>query len=106
MARWHPPETPTRMQPTQKPDSISTGIEGLDEILGGGFTPHRLYLLEGEPGSGKTTMGLQFLLDGVRHGETVLYVTLSETAEELRGVAASHGWDLTGVQMRELLPTQ
>lgn len=86
------------------PDSISTGIEGLDETLGGGFTPHRLYLLEGEPGSGKTTMGLQFLLDGVRCGETVLYVTLSETRNELIEAAASHGWSLDGIHLHELLP--
>ena len=92
------------MQAPQKPESISTGIEGLDEILGGGFTPHRLYLLEGEPGSGKTTMGLQFLLDGVSNGETVLYVTLSETRQELIETAASHGWSLEGIHVHELLP--
>ena len=84
----------------------TTGIEGLDDILGGGFTPHRLYLLEGVPGSGKTTLALQFLLEGVRRGEPVLYVTLSETEEELRGVAASHGWSLDGITIRELVPSE
>src|SRR6188768_3342799 len=84
----------------------STGIEGLDEILGGGFTPHRMYLIEGVPGSGKTTMALQFLLAGVRNGESVLYVTLSETEEELRDVAKSHGWTLDGITVRELVPSE
>jgi circadian clock protein KaiC len=80
----------------------STGVEGLDEILRGGFVYHRLYVIEGVSGSGKTTLGLQFLMEGVRRGETVLYVTLSETEEELRAVAASHGWDLQGVAIHEL----
>lgn len=88
----------------QPPPSVRTGITGLDEILGGGFTPDRLYLLEGEPGSGKTTMGLQFLLAGAAAGETVLYVTLSETRQELVETAASHGWTLDNVHIHELLP--
>lgn len=93
-------------QPVPGPESIlSTGVPGLDDVLGGGLTPSRLYLVEGSPGAGKTTLALQFLMDGVRHGESVLYVTLSETAEELQGVAHSHGWDLTDVHMRELLPS-
>ena len=83
-----------------------TGIPGLDDILGGGFTPNRLYLLEGVPGSGKTTVALQFLLEGVKRGEPVLYVALSETEDELRGVAASHGWSLDGMTMRELVPSE
>ena len=66
----------------------ASGVSGLDEILGGGFAPRRLYLVEGVPGSGKTTLGLQFLLEGVRCKEPVLYITLSETEEELRAVAA------------------
>ena len=82
---------------------ISTGIAGLDEILGGGLTPDRIYLLEGAPGTGKTTMALQFLLDGARHGERTLYVTLSETANELKAVAASHGWSLDAIEIFELL---
>ena len=84
----------------------STGVPGLDDILGGGFTPHRLYLIEGMPGSGKTTLAFQFLLEGVRLGERVLYVTLSETEEEIRAVAASHGWSLDGITVRELVPTE
>jgi circadian clock protein KaiC len=84
----------------------ATGIEGLDDILRGGLTPHRLYLVEGVPGSGKTTLAVQFLLEGVRLGETVLYVTLSESEEELRSVAVSHGWSLDGITIRELVPSE
>src|SRR4051812_21609437 len=85
---------------------LSSGVPGLDDVLGGGLEPHRLYLVEGTPGAGKTTIALQFLLEGARQGESVLYVTLSETETELRGVAASHGWDLSAIRMREMLPTQ
>jgi circadian clock protein KaiC len=67
----------------------------LDNILGGGLTAHRIYLIEGNPGSGKTTLALQFLLEGVRRGERTLYVTLSETKQELLASGRSHGWDLT-----------
>lgn len=73
---------------------VSTGNEGLDEILKGGLPANRLYLLEGAPGSGKTTLALQFLREGVRRGEASLYITLSETREELAVVAASHGWSI------------
>jgi circadian clock protein KaiC len=82
------------------------GIEGLDEILVGGFTRDRLFLVEGMPGSGKTTLAMQFLLAGVAAGEPVLYVTLSETADELRAIADSHGWRLDGVHVRELTPSE
>jgi len=82
--------------------TVSTGNLGLDTILKGGLPASRLYLLEGAPGSGKTTLCLQFLLDGVAKGERVLYVTLSETAEELEAVADSHGWSLDGVSLFEL----
>ena len=78
---------------------ISTGCVGLDNILGGGFDGNRLYLYEGRPGTGKTTIALQFLLEGVRHGERVLYVTLSETHRELRVVAQRHGWTLDGIDV-------
>ena len=84
----------------------ATGIQGLDDILRGGLARGRLFLFEGIPGSGKTTMAVQFLMEGVRNGETVLYVTLSETEEELRAVAESHGWDLGGINILELLPQE
>ena len=83
-----------------------TGIPGLDDILRGGLTPDRLYLVEGVPGSGKTTLALDFLRAGVRNGETVLYVTLSETAQELAAVGASHGWDLAGINIHEMAPAE
>jgi circadian clock protein KaiC len=85
---------------------LSSGIEGLDDVLCGGFTPHRMYLCEGSPGSGKTTLGLQFLNAGVLNGEKVLYVTLSESGEELRDIASAHGWNLQGFQLRELIPSE
>lgn len=74
---------------------LATGICGLDQILNGGLTPNRVYLIDGTPGCGKTTLGLQFLLEGVRQGEKVLYVSLAESREELHEVAHSHGWDLS-----------
>ncbi len=85
---------------------LSTGVTGLDRILSGGLTADRLYLVEGIPGSGKTTLALQFLRAGAAKGESVLYVTLSETEAELRSVAQSHGWDLAGVQIREVIPSE
>jgi circadian clock protein KaiC len=91
---------------TTMPGSLAaTGIEGLDDILRGGLTPQRLYLVEGVPGSGKTTLAMQFLLEGVRNGERVLCVTLSETEEELRASARSHGWSLDGVHIHEITPS-
>ena len=80
----------------------SSGIVGLDNVLRGGFPRNRLYVIEGSPGAGKTTLALQFLLAGVKAGETVLYVTLSETAEELYEVAESHNWSLEGIRLLEL----
>jgi circadian clock protein KaiC len=89
------------------PDVIAkTGIEGLDEVLNGGLSRGRVYLVEGVPGSGKTTLSMQFLIEGAKRGEPVLYITLSETAEELGAVAKSHGWKLDGVTIRELLPDE
>src|SRR5688572_32377880 len=82
----------------------STGIQGLDHLLRGGLPAHRLHLLEGDPGTGKTTIALQFLMQGRKQGERCLYVTLSETSTELRGVAASHGWTLDGIDVYELTP--
>lgn len=81
----------------QDTDRVATGVEGLDHILGGGLPSRRLYLVQGSPGSGKTTLTLQFLLEGVRRGERCLYVSLSETPEEVRGVAQAHGWSLEGL---------
>jgi circadian clock protein KaiC len=85
---------------------ISTGSAGLDDILGGGLDTNRLYLYEGRPGTGKTTIALQFLLEGVRQGERVLYITLSETQRELRLVAKRHGWSLQGLDVFELVPPE
>src|SRR3569832_266395 len=82
---------------------VATGIAGFDDIIGGGFTPNRIYLIEGNPGSGKTTLALQYLLEGARRGERGLYITLSETTDELRAGAASHGWSLDGVDLVELI---
>lgn len=84
----------------------ATGIVGLDDILRGGLNSNRLYLIEGVPGSGKTTLSMQFLMEGVRCGESVLYVTLSETEDELREVADSHGWLLDGITIREMVPSE
>lgn len=96
------------MAATERPPvhNLSTGIEGLDRVLAGGLVANRIYLIEGEPGTGKTTTGLQFLREGVRQGETVVYITLAETAEELQSVAQSHGWTLDGIQMHEVLPSE
>ncbi len=85
--------------------TVASGIAGLDTILQGGFVRDRLYLIEGVPGSGKSTLALQSLLDGVRRGESVPYITLSESAAELRGSAASHGCSVAGVDIHEVLPS-
>src|SRR5580658_8722818 len=82
--------------------AVSTGVPGLDYILGGGLPTNHLYLIEGDPGTGKTTLALQFLLEGLRAGEKGLYVTLSETKSELLTVAESHGWSIEGVGLFEL----
>ena len=94
------------LMPSVSQPFASTGIEGLDLVLTGGFTVNRLYLIEGAPGSGKTTLAFQFLLEGLRQGESVLYVALSETKEEAKVAVASHGWLLDGVFVRELVPTE
>jgi circadian clock protein KaiC len=83
-----------------------TGIEGLDNVLAGGMDRGRTFLLEGSPGTGKTTVALQFLLIGAAAGERCLYVTLSETEDELRATAAAHGWVLDGVEIFELIPPE
>lgn len=83
---------------------LSIGVPGLDFVLGGGLPQHRVYLIEGTPGTGKTTLALQFLLDGAARGERTLYITLAETRHELEAVATSHGWNLDGVEIVELAP--
>src|SRR5450631_2844680 len=96
------------MPPTQgdngnrQDERLSTGINGLDQILGGGFPRRRLFLIEGAPGTGKTTLALQFLIAGAKDGEAGLYVTFSESDDEVRSVARSHHWDLTGITLQEL----
>jgi circadian clock protein KaiC len=80
------------------------GVPGLDYVLGGGLPANRVFLIEGAPGTGKTTMALQFLLEGVQRKEKALYITLAETRQELSAVAQSHGWDLSGIDIYELAP--
>jgi circadian clock protein KaiC len=85
---------------------VSTGLEALDYILAGGFAANRVHLIEGEPGSGKTTLGLQFLLEGCAQGERCLYITLSESRDELVQGARAHGWDLDEIEIFELVPPE
>ena len=88
-------------------DKAATGIVGLDDILAGGLSRSHLFLLEGEPGTGKTTVALHFLQDGAQRGERCLYITLSETERELRQGAKSHGWDLDdNIHIFELTPPE
>ncbi len=84
------------------PETTATGIAGLDDILRGGLPSNRVYLVQGDPGSGKTTLGLQFLLEGVRVGDVPMYISLSETKDEVNSVARSHGWSLDGIHMFEM----
>jgi circadian clock protein KaiC len=86
--------------------SLSTGVDGLDDVLQGGLLRGRLYLVEGDPGSGKTTLAMQFLLQGAARGEKCLFVTLSEGEQELRAVAAAHGWNLEGINFIDLIPSE
>jgi circadian clock protein KaiC len=97
------PQTPTVPVDDER---LRTGIGGLDDVLGGGLDPDRLYLVEGEPGTGKTTLALQYLLEGARRGERGLYVTLSESEQELRLVATRHGWSLDELSIFELVPPE
>src|SRR4029453_19138624 len=85
---------------------LRTGVPGLDDILHGGLIAERLYLVDGNPGSGKTTFALQFLMAGATQGEKCLYVTLSQTKQELMDGANSHGWSLDGIDIVELIPDQ
>jgi circadian clock protein KaiC len=85
---------------------IATGITGLDDILSGGLPAEHLYLIEGDPGTGKTTLALQFLMEGVDAGESCLYITLSESKTELLLAAKSHGWNIDNLEIFELLPDE
>jgi circadian clock protein KaiC len=104
--------SPAEMSSAERPmeagagQRVSTGVTGLDHVLCGGLDPHRLYLTEGEPGTGKTTLALQFLLEGARRGEKGLYVTLSESERELRLVAQRHGWSTDQLSIFELIPPE
>ena len=91
---------------TNLENMISSGVAGLDDVLSGGIRRNRCYLIEGVPGSGKTTLALQFMRASASRGEPVLYVTLSETIEELRAAAESHGWSLDGITLREIMPSE
>jgi circadian clock protein KaiC len=99
-----------RTKPGQTAQAVdgraTTGIPGFDDILLGGLPVDRVYLVEGGPGTGKTTLSLQFLLEGRRQKERCLYVTLSETTAELQEVARSHGWSLEGIELYELEATE
>jgi circadian clock protein KaiC len=86
-------------------DKANSGVPGLDDVLGGGFTRGCLFLIEGNPGTGKTTMALRFLLQGAVAGERNLYITLSETKSELLNGAASHGWSLSNFNRRRACST-
>ena len=94
-----PPATPQLKR-------ISTGIAGLDDILGGGLPSGQMYLLEGNPGSGKTTLAMQFIIAGIAVGESGLYITLSEPTSELQASALSHGWDPAGIPIAEFVPEE
>jgi circadian clock protein KaiC len=98
---------PRTSELTEQPNGQAMmGIRGLDNVLGGGLERRRVFLLEGSPGTGKTTVATQFLIAGAAVGERTLYITLSETEEELRVGAQSHGWDLSGIDIFELLPPE
>lgn len=100
------PTDPNDSQHTSASDRrISIGVAGIDDILGGGLPAGHLYLLEGDPGTGKTTIAMQFLLEGIKRGERCMYVTLSESKAELEQVAASHGWSLAPIVVCEMMPS-
>ena len=98
-----PAEAPSTTDPAT-PQRASAGAPGLDDILNGGLPGGRVHLAQGGPGTGKTTLGLQFLRAGAQQGERVLYVTLAQTEQKLHAIARSHDWDLDGVGIFELAP--
>jgi circadian clock protein KaiC len=98
--------TASRNRVRHSPELFATGIVGLDNILEGGLARDHLYLIEGDPGTGKTTIAMQFLMEGARRGQECLYVTLSETKAELLEIAQSHGWSLEGIGILELAPDE
>jgi circadian clock protein KaiC len=97
MEKYH-----TQTDHVQSDQLCRTGIAGLDQVIGGGLPANCLYVVQGEPGAGKTTLALQFLMEGARVGEKVLYITFSETKRELLKVARSHGWDLSNISIIDL----
>ena len=100
------PENQGAAELLQEAGPVSSGLPALDYILRGGFAANRIHLIEGEPGAGKTTLGLQFLLEGKSKNERCLYITLTEGRGELMNVAATHGWDLDGIDIFELVPPE
>jgi len=94
------------MNVSKEPSRLPTGVPGLDEVLLGGLPQAHTYLVEGHPGTGKTTLGLQFVIEGARAGERCLYVTLSETKAELEEAAQSHNWSLDGISIAEFVPDE
>ena len=92
--------------PSFATDDALTGTSGLDDVLGGGLERARTFLLEGSPGTGKTTIALKFLVTGAAAGDRCLYVTLAETEDELRAAAKAHRWDLSGIELYELIPPE
>ena len=102
-----PAAEPRRPQtPSPSSERVTTGIAGLDEVLGGGLPKGHIYLVEGESGAGKSTIGLHFVLEGRRLGERTLWITMSETERELHDAAKSHGWALDGIDILNLVVSQ
>ena len=94
------------MELAQGEEKANLGVEGLDDIVKGGLSRGRLFLMEGSPGTGKTTIAIQFLMAGAAAGEPSLYITLSETEDELRAGAQSHAWTLKGIEIFDLIPPE
>ena len=104
MSDLRPDSAAPRARPP--PSRLSTGIAGLDEVLRGGLPATYMYLITGNAGSGKTTLALHFLMEGRAQGERVLYLTLSETVDEIEAIARSHGWSLEGIDLQEIIADQ